>query len=165
MSGPPAGRAAAVASRRPGRPGGRPDRAGPGGWARRPRDDGHAGVRRRRRRTSGLVPAAARRAPPGAPEVVGVFVLARGQRDLAILGPKLLGNATNIIFAGAVGRRWTAPSRGHDRSTRSSPGSRPQGQDNLADMLASMHVPSRAWASTSPRSPAILADRHRGLHR
>jgi len=56
---------------------------------------------------------------------------------LAVLGPKILGEATNVIFEGVVGSQLPA---GTTRA-EAVDGLRAQGQDNLAAMLASMqHV-------------------------
>lgn len=52
----------------------------------------------------------------------------------AVLGPKILGEATNVIFEGVVGARLPAGSTREDAVE----GLRAQGQDNLANMLASM---------------------------
>jgi len=55
---------------------------------------------------------------------------------LAILGPKILGEATNILFEGAVGNQLPAGlTQGEAVEAL-----RKDGQDNLADMLASMDV-------------------------
>ena len=67
-----------------------------------------------------------------------VVLLAVISVTFAILGPKLLGNATNIIFEGAIGNQLgQAGLTGvpHDQIVA---GLRTQGEDNLADMLASM---------------------------
>jgi ATP-binding cassette subfamily B multidrug efflux pump len=73
---------------------------------------------------------------PERAKVAFVMVLGVISVVLAVIGPKLLGNATNVIFEGVVGRQFP-------------PGVtiaqviavlRSQGQDNLADMLASMNV-------------------------
>jgi ATP-binding cassette subfamily B multidrug efflux pump len=75
---------------------------------------------------------------PERPLVLLVVLLAVISVTFAILGPKLLGNATNIIFEGAVGNQLgDAGLTGvpHDQIVA---GLRAQGEDNLADMLASM---------------------------
>jgi ATP-binding cassette, subfamily B, multidrug efflux pump len=55
---------------------------------------------------------------------------------LAVIGPKLLGNATNVIFEGVVGRQFPA-GVSLDQVIA---GLRAKGQGNLADMLSTMHV-------------------------
>ncbi len=74
-----------------------------------------------------------------APERILVAVvmgLAVASVVLAILGPKILGNATNLIFEGVVGRQFPAGLT-KDQAVAAL---RASGQGNLADMLASMDV-------------------------
>ncbi len=54
----------------------------------------------------------------------------------AIVGPKILGNGTNILFEGVVGKQIPAGTT----TDQAIAGLRASGQDNLADMLASMNV-------------------------
>jgi len=54
----------------------------------------------------------------------------------AILGPKILGNATNILFEGVVGKELP-PGVTKDQAVAAL---RAAGKDNLADMLASMNI-------------------------
>jgi ATP-binding cassette subfamily B protein len=54
----------------------------------------------------------------------------------AIIGPKILGNATDIIFEGVVGKQLP-PGITQEQAVAAL---RASGQDNLADMLASMNV-------------------------
>ena len=54
---------------------------------------------------------------PEAPLIVLVFILAIVSVTFAVIGPKILGNATNVIFQGAIrqgaaGRRHPGPGRG-----------------------------------------------------
>ena len=63
-----------------------------------------------------------------------VVVLAVISVTLAILGPRLLGEATNRIFEGAVSAQFPAGVT----TEQVVAGLRAQGQDQLADMLASM---------------------------
>jgi ATP-binding cassette subfamily B multidrug efflux pump len=49
-----------------------------------------------------------RRLRPHRVQVFGVFLLAVGSVLLAVLGPKILGRATDIIFAGAIGKSLRA---------------------------------------------------------
>ncbi|GAB2585731.1 ABC transporter ATP-binding protein [Streptomyces capparidis] len=55
---------------------------------------------------------------------------------LAVLGPKLLGHATDLIFEGVVGR-GLSPDTTKEQAVADL---RADGEDNLADMLASMDV-------------------------
>ena len=74
-----------------------------------------------------------------APERILVAVvmgLAIASVVLAILGPKILGSATNLIFEGVVGRQFPAGLT-KDQAVAAL---RASGQGNLADMLASMDV-------------------------
>ena len=117
----------------PGGPAAAPRRL-PGGPARRPgrrRPDGHghghaAGEGRRDFRA--LVRAAARRAAARS----GRSIVARHRcspssaSSFAVVGPKILGEATNVIFAGAVGSASCPPASthgpGHRRPARQRPG-------------------------------------------
>ena len=67
-----------------------------------------------------------------------VAVLALGVISVvfAVIGPKLLGNATNVLFDGVVGKGLPAGFTVEQIIA----GLRARGEDNLADMLASMHV-------------------------
>ena len=56
----------------------------------------------------------------------------------AILGPKLLGNATNIIFEGAIGNQLGQAGLTGVPHEQIVAGLRAEGEENLADMLASM---------------------------
>jgi len=68
--------------------------------------------------------------------IVGVMALAVVSVLFAIIGPKLLGNATDLIFEGYVGNQLP-PGLSKDQAVAAL---RASGQDNLADMLASMDV-------------------------
>ena len=63
-----------------------------------------------------------------------VLILAVASVFFAVLGPKLLGNATNIVFAGVVGR-GLPPGVSQDQAIAQL---RATGQTTQADMLASM---------------------------
>lgn len=65
-----------------------------------------------------------------------VIVLAIISVTFAVIGPKLLGNATNVLFEGVIGKNLPA-GLSKDQIVA---GLRQQGQDNLADMLGSMNV-------------------------
>ena len=68
--------------------------------------------------------------------VIGVMLLAIVSVTLAILGPKILGNATNLLFNGVVGKQMPAGVT----KAQAIAGLRASGQTNLAEMLASMDV-------------------------
>ena len=68
--------------------------------------------------------------------IVVVMALAVVSVLFAIVGPKLLGNATDLIFEGYVGNQLP-PGVSKDAAVA---GLRASGQENLADMLASMDV-------------------------
>nr|WP_229785608.1 ABC transporter ATP-binding protein [Promicromonospora citrea] len=61
-----------------------------------------------------------------------VLVLGIGSVALTVLGPKLLGNATNVIFAGVVGSQLPAGVS----AEQAEEGLRAQGQDRMADLLS-----------------------------
>lgn len=65
-----------------------------------------------------------------------VIVLAVISVTFAVIGPKLLGNATNVLFEGVIGKNLPV-GVSKDQIVA---GLRQQGQDNLADMLGSMNV-------------------------
>jgi ATP-binding cassette subfamily B multidrug efflux pump len=67
--------------------------------------------------------------------VVLVFFLATGSVALSVLGPKILGRATDLIFAGVIGRMLPAGTT----SAEAVANMRARGQSKLADMLASVH--------------------------
>ena len=73
---------------------------------------------------------------PEARQIVLVMLLAIVSVAFAVVGPKILGNATNILFEGVVGKQLPAGVS----ADQAVAGLRAQGQDQLADMLASMHV-------------------------
>ncbi|GIH13547.1 ABC transporter ATP-binding protein [Rugosimonospora africana] len=65
-----------------------------------------------------------------------VLLLAAGSVGLSVLGPKILGRATDLIFAGVIGRQLPA-GVSKDQAVA---GLRQQGHGTLADMIRSMHV-------------------------
>jgi ATP-binding cassette subfamily B protein len=71
---------------------------------------------------------------PEAALVAVVMALAIVSVVLAVIGPKILGEATNVLFAGVVGQQLP-PGVTQDQAVELL---RASGQDNLADMLASM---------------------------
>ncbi|MCQ4081723.1 ABC transporter ATP-binding protein/permease [Streptomyces sp. RB6PN25] len=64
-----------------------------------------------------------------------VLFLATGSVALSVLGPKILGHATDLIFAGVIGRMLPSGTT----LAEAVAGMRAHGQGKLADMLASMH--------------------------
>jgi ATP-binding cassette subfamily B multidrug efflux pump len=90
---------------------------------------------------------------PEALRIVGVLILAVGSVTFAIIGPKLLGEATNIIFEGVVGRQMPAGLTQEQVIA----GLRAQGQDQLADMLAGMqHVVAGAGVDFTALAQVLL---------
>jgi ATP-binding cassette subfamily B protein len=73
---------------------------------------------------------------PEAPLIVLVICLAVISVFFAILGPKILGDATNVIFNGVIGKQIPAGVT----QEQAVAGLRASGQTQLADMLASMTV-------------------------
>ena len=73
---------------------------------------------------------------PEMPSLVLVVVLAVVSVALAILGPKILGDAVNQVFSGAISGGLPAGATQEQVIA----GLRAQGQDQLADMLASMQL-------------------------
>ena len=69
-----------------------------------------------------------------------VVVLAIVSVVLAVIGPKLLGEATNIIFEGVVGQQLGAMGLADVPKEQVVEMLQAQGQANVADMLASMDV-------------------------
>ena len=68
--------------------------------------------------------------------LVAVLILGVISVSFAIVGPKILGNATNILFEGVVGKQLPVGVT-KDQAVA---GLRASGQTNLADMLASMNI-------------------------
>ena len=66
--------------------------------------------------------------------IVVVIALAVVSVSLAILGPKILGEATNLIFQGAISAQLPAGATTEEVVA----GLRAQGQDQLADMLSTL---------------------------
>jgi ATP-binding cassette subfamily B multidrug efflux pump len=125
MSGPHMGGAAA--GRPPARSGG-PGRGGPMGFAAMPVAK-PKNFRGSFRRLLGEL-------RPERRLVIAVMLLAIVSVTLAILGPKILGNATNLLFNGVVGKQLPAGVT----KAQAVAGLRASGQTNLAEMLSSMNV-------------------------
>jgi ATP-binding cassette subfamily B multidrug efflux pump len=139
-SGPPAPRVATAGSpsttTRPGAPGGfGPGRGRPGGPMGGPMGglgmpvEKPANFRGTLRRVLQLL-------RPERVTVGAVIVLALTSVAFAVAGPKLLGNATNILFEGVVGKRLPA---GLSKE-QVVEGLRAQGDTNQADLVAGMDV-------------------------
>jgi ATP-binding cassette subfamily B multidrug efflux pump len=73
---------------------------------------------------------------PERPLIALVIVLAVISVTFAVIGPKILGNATNDIFAGVLSRQIPAGVTQEQVVA----GLRAQGQNQLADMLSSIHL-------------------------
>ncbi|HET7027274.1 MAG TPA: hypothetical protein VFI28_06255, partial [Candidatus Limnocylindrales bacterium] len=73
---------------------------------------------------------------PEAPRIGLVVAFAVVSVVLAIVGPKILGDATNIIFQGAISQQLPAGVT-QDQVVA---GLRAQGQGQLADMMSGMHL-------------------------
>jgi ATP-binding cassette subfamily B multidrug efflux pump len=73
---------------------------------------------------------------PEAPLIAGVIVLAIVSVTFTVVGPKILGNAVNTIFEGAISRNLPAGATQEQVIAAA----RDRGQNQLADMLATMHL-------------------------
>ncbi|MEA2606681.1 MAG: ATP-binding cassette, subfamily multidrug efflux pump [Chloroflexota bacterium] len=71
--------------------------------------------------------------------IVGVILLAVVSVALTVVGPKILGNAVNTIFEGATSLQLGQQAPGATQEQIVA-GLRAQGKDQLADMLATMHL-------------------------
>jgi len=91
-------------------------------------------------KSTDFVPSARRllgRLRPERTSIFAVLALAVVGVTFAVIGPIILGRATDIIFAGAIGRQLPAGTS----VEQAVQAARAQGNDNFADMLASMdHV-------------------------
>jgi ATP-binding cassette, subfamily B, multidrug efflux pump len=76
------------------------------------------------------------RLSPQRARLVGVIALGVTSVVFAVIGPKILGRATDIIFSGAIGRQLPAGLSAEQVIAAA----RASGHANLADMLARMHV-------------------------
>jgi ATP-binding cassette subfamily B protein len=76
------------------------------------------------------------RLQPEWPRLALVLVLAIGSVAFSVVGPKILGDATNIIFEGYIGSQLPAGTTQQQIEA----GLRASGQGQLADMLSSMTV-------------------------
>lgn len=72
--------------------------------------------------------------------VIAVIVLAVASVAATLMGPRLLGEATNVIFRGAIGSMLGEMGLGNVPAAAVSAGLRAQGQDGMADMIETMQV-------------------------
>ncbi|MFI6130477.1 ABC transporter ATP-binding protein [Micromonospora sp. NPDC051141] len=77
-----------------------------------------------------------RRLRPHRLPLAGVLALALASVGLSVVGPKVLGHATDIIFNGVIGRQLP-PGTSTEAAVAAA---RASGNDNFADMLARMDV-------------------------
>ena len=77
-----------------------------------------------------------RRMGPDRGPALAVLLLAVVSVSLSVVGPKILGHATDLIFSGLFGRRLPAGTSKADAVAAL----RARGEDKLADMLAGMDV-------------------------
>ncbi|MGA8994638.1 MAG: ABC transporter ATP-binding protein [Nocardioidaceae bacterium] len=77
----------------------------------------------------------AARMRPERARVAAVLVLAVLSVGLTVVGPRLLGRATDLVFAGVLGRRL-----GDGSQAEAVAGLRAQGETRLADLLSGMEV-------------------------
>ena len=76
---------------------------------------------------------------PEAALIGGVIVLAIVSVTLTVVGPKILGNAVNTIFEGALGQQLLSSGLTQDQLIAAL---RAQGQNQQADLLTSLHLTS-----------------------
>ncbi len=69
-------------------------------------------------------------------QLVAIIALAVVSVALSVIGPKILGKATDIIFSGVIGKRLPAGASLDQVVAQA----RASGNTNMADMLARMHV-------------------------
>ena len=73
---------------------------------------------------------------PEAPRIVVVILLAVLSVSFSVVGPKILGNATDVLFSGVIGQKIPAGVT----QQQAIDALRASGQTRQADLLASMHV-------------------------
>ncbi|RHA44529.1 ABC transporter permease, partial [Cellulomonas rhizosphaerae] len=73
---------------------------------------------------------------PEIPRIVLILVLAVASVTLAVVGPKVLGNATNVIFAGAVGKLAALQPFAGQSQDQVVDALRAAGQDTFADTIS-----------------------------
>ncbi|GII60241.1 multidrug ABC transporter ATP-binding protein [Sphaerisporangium krabiense] len=77
-----------------------------------------------------------RRLDPERPRILAVIALAVAGVAFSVIGPKILGHATDLIFSGIVSRQFPAGTTAEQAVAAA----RASGNGNLADMLARMHL-------------------------
>jgi ATP-binding cassette subfamily B protein len=91
---------------------------------------------------------------PQRAQLLAVIALAVASVSMSVIGPKVLGHATDVIFSGVIGKRLPAGANlqqvvEHERAT---------GNGRFADMLANMHVvPGVGIDFTKLRQVLLLA--------
>jgi len=73
---------------------------------------------------------------PQRPLIIATLLLAAASVTLSVIGPKILGHATNLIFSGVIGRMFSATTT----KAQLLAGLRASGQNRYADMLSGMDV-------------------------
>ncbi len=73
---------------------------------------------------------------PQRPLIIAALALAVASVSLSVLGPRILGDVTNLIFTGVIGSRIPAGVTQAEMVARL----RAEGNSNLAAMLSAMHV-------------------------
>ncbi|MEU3453865.1 ABC transporter ATP-binding protein [Micromonospora sp. NPDC006766] len=73
---------------------------------------------------------------PHRSQLTAVLALAVASVGLSVIGPKVLGHATDLIFNGVIGRKLPAGTTAEQAAAAA----RASGNGNFADMLAKMHV-------------------------
>lgn len=127
--------ASAVPQQKPAADAATPKRLPPGGQRGGP----HAGVGMPAERSMNFGPSARRllgRLRPQRLQLIAVIALAVLSVGLSVVGPKVLGWATDLIFTGVIGRQLPAGTTA-DQAVAAA---RAAGNDNFADMLARMDV-------------------------
>ncbi|MEW2376364.1 ABC transporter ATP-binding protein [Micromonospora sp. NPDC047812] len=125
----------AVPQQKPAADAATPKRLPPGGQRGGP----HAGVGMPAERSMNFGPSARRllgRLRPQRLQLIAVIALAVLSVGLSVVGPKVLGWATDLIFTGVIGRQLPAGTTA-DQAVAAA---RAAGNDNFADMLARMDV-------------------------
>jgi ATP-binding cassette subfamily B multidrug efflux pump len=113
----------------------RPPVQGGGGFGRGP----FGGIGMPAEKAMSFVPSVRRllrRLTPELPRVMAVVALGVTSVVFAVIAPRVLGRATDIIFTGAIGRQLPA----RLTADQAVAAARASGHGNVADMLARMHV-------------------------
>lgn len=90
---------------------------------------------------------------PEAPKIALVFVLAVTSVTLAIVGPRVLGHATNVLFGGVVGKQLP----GGVTQQQVIATLRAQGRTQLAEMLSGMPFTPGAGVDTAEIARILLS--------